>query len=56
MNAETIKGFAELFANSDLARFAGLKLTQAELTRAIDDAQRLIETSSNSFEKGVRNQ
>ncbi len=61
MNAETTKGFAELFANSDLARFAGLKLTQAELTRAIDDAQRLIETASHeshlpSIEDGVRNQ
>ncbi|MBC7965607.1 MAG: hypothetical protein H7Z17_06725 [Fuerstia sp.] len=49
MSPETTKGFAELFENSDLAQFAGLQLTQAELTKAIDDAQRLIETVSNEL-------
>lgn len=43
LSAETTKGFFDLFDHSDLARFAGLKLTHAELTRALDDAQRLIE-------------
>ncbi len=46
MSTETTKGFAELFEHSDLARFAGLQLTHAELTKAIDDAQRLIEQTS----------
>ena len=46
MNAETTQGFAELFENSDLARFAGLQLTHAELSKAIDDARRLIEQTS----------
>jgi len=57
MSVETTKGFSDLFEKSDLARFAGLNLTHAELTKAIDDAQRLIETASNElqmpFEKGV---
>jgi len=51
MSVETTKGFTDLFENSDLARFAGLKLTHAELTKAIDDAQGLIERTSNGFEK-----
>ena len=51
MSAETTKGFTVLFENSDLARFAGLKLTHAELTKAIDDAQGLIERTSNGLEK-----
>lgn len=46
LSVETTKGFSDLFVNSDLARFAGLNLTHAELTKAIDDAQRLIETTS----------
>ena len=44
------KGFAELFEIADLARFAGLRLPQAELTKAIDDAQRLIEQTSTELQ------
>ena len=47
MNAAATKGFSQLFENSDRVRFAGLRLTHAELTNAIDDAQRLIEQTSN---------
>jgi hypothetical protein len=46
VSAEVTRGFAELFGNSDLALFAGLQLTQGELTKAIDDAQQLIEQTS----------
>ena len=47
MDAATASRFAQLFENSDLARFAGVQLTQAELSSAIDDAQRLIEQTSS---------
>lgn len=50
VSAEATRGFAELFGNSDLALFAGLQLTQAELIKAIDDAQRLIEQTSNELQ------
>lgn len=43
MSAETTNGFAELFENADLARFAGLRLSQEELKKIIDDAERLIQ-------------
>ena len=43
MSAEMTKGFAEVFENADLARFAGLQLSQAELKKIIDDAERLIQ-------------
>lgn len=46
MSVETTKGLSDLLENSDLARFAGLKLTHAELETAIDDAQGLIEQTS----------
>ncbi len=49
VSAEVTRGFAELFGNSDLALFAGLQLTQVELTKAIDNAQRLIEQTSNEL-------
>ena len=50
MSVETTKGFSDLFENSDLARFAGLNLTHAELKKAIDDAQRLIETVATELQ------
>jgi hypothetical protein len=43
MSAEMAKGFAALFENADLARFSGLQLSSPELTKTIDDAQRLLE-------------
>ena len=53
MSIETTKGFSDLFENSDLSRFAGLKLTHAELTKAIDDAQGLIEQTSKLDDKSA---
>lgn len=49
MNPVVIRRFGELFENSDLARFAGVQLTPAELKQAIDDAQQLIEQTSNEL-------
>lgn len=46
MSAAMAKRFAELFEIAELARFAGVRLSQAELAKAIDDAQRLIEQTS----------
>ncbi len=51
MSAAATKEFSQLFENSDLARFAGLQLTHDELTKAIDDAQRLIEQTSAATTK-----
>lgn len=51
MNIEMTTGFAALFENADLARFAGLHLSSAELMRTIDDAQRLIEQTTNQLQK-----
>ncbi len=49
MNSAVIKRFGALFENSDLARFAGVQLTPAELKQAIDDAQQLIEQTSSTL-------
>ncbi|HQZ67401.1 MAG TPA: hypothetical protein PLY87_20070, partial [Planctomycetaceae bacterium] len=49
MSPASISRFGELFENSDLARFAGVQLTPAELKQAIDDAQQLIEQTSNEL-------
>ncbi len=46
MSAEMTKEFATLFENADLARFAGLQLSAAELNKTIDDAERLVERVS----------
>ncbi|MEZ6131435.1 MAG: hypothetical protein R3C59_22400 [Planctomycetaceae bacterium] len=45
---EAVNGYAELFATADQARFAGLQLTGDELTRLIDEAQRLLEDANAS--------
>jgi len=50
MSAEMTKGFASLFANADLARFAGLQLSSVELKKTMDDAQRLIEQTTNQLQ------
>ncbi|MEJ7590382.1 MAG: BatD family protein [Planctomycetaceae bacterium] len=55
MSPETTKGFGELLEHSDLARFAGLQLTHAELSKAIDDAQRLIEQTSHELQMPLEN-
>ncbi len=47
MSTDLAKGFAVLFENADLARFAGLQMSSAELTRMIDDAERLVGMVSN---------
>ncbi|MCA9010344.1 MAG: DUF4381 domain-containing protein [Planctomycetaceae bacterium] len=45
-SAELAEKFMTLFENADLVRFAGLKLSAAELNAAIDDTERLIELSA----------
>ena len=50
MSDSMAKRFAELFEIAELARFAGVRLPQAELTMAIDDAQRLIEKTSTELQ------
>lgn len=46
ISAELAEKFMALFENADLVRFAGLKLSAAELNTAIDDTERLIELSA----------
>lgn len=53
MSVETTRRFSDLFENSDLIRFAGLKLTHAELAKAIDDAQGLVEQTSKRATKSA---
>jgi hypothetical protein len=50
MNTATIDQYAEIFDTADLARFAGLCLSRVELTKALDDAQRLIEQTSKGIQ------
>ncbi len=42
MSAELAREFAALLENADLARFAGLQLSSAELNKTIEDAERLV--------------
>ena len=49
MSADAVKGYATLFENADLARFAGLTLSQAELTKCVDDAAELIEQTTSEI-------
>lgn len=49
MSAEMTKEFAALFENADLARFAGLQLSSAELNKAIDDAEDLVGRVANQM-------
>ena len=46
MSPEMAQGFATLFENADLARFAGLRLSAAELNKTIDDAEDLVGRAS----------
>lgn len=50
LNAATIHEYTEFFENADLARFAGLRLSPTELAKALDDAQRLIEKTTNDLQ------
>ncbi|MDA1229957.1 MAG: BatD family protein [Planctomycetota bacterium] len=50
LKAGTIQGYTDFFENTDLARFAGLRLSPAELTKAVDDAQQLIEQTTNDLQ------
>ena len=48
ISSEMTEGFAALFETADLARFAGLRLSAAELNKTIDDAERLVGRVSRS--------
>lgn len=50
LKAVTIQRYIEVFQHADLARFAGLPLSPTELTKAIDDAERLIEQTANDLQ------
>ena len=49
MSADAANGYAALFENADLARFAGLQLSQTELRTCIEDAALLIERTTNEL-------
>lgn len=49
MSTDAVKGYATLFENADLARFAGLQLSPTELTKCVDDAAQLIEQTTSEI-------
>ncbi len=49
MSADAVNGFATLFENADLARFAGLQLSPTELKKCVDDAEQLIKRTTREI-------